>query len=412
MVSALSWLDFAESDRQRAMQVIDMFREKGTVDELGFAPIRDAFADHFFPGTSTIQTRARYFLFVPWIMKRYHGRKMTAQERANALRRRETQLIQALITHNADDFGIIGREAKGTLRRMPSSVYWRGLHLWNIRLFDGSIDQYLNRLSRGRRHTGPAETDDREPLASISQDWHPDLPEEPDDVYESASMDLRLEEAEFLRDRIYASQPDSVLAHLFRCGVSEFDDAYVWASGLSAKLPRDLQEKVEHARLFSLCAWGGPLVYSRCIAQLKTGQTDFLEQIEASLGEWQGALAAEVSRLRDWDQAAFWKLIEELNPRLSPRTREFAQNWINIASRAAKGEPVWRDDQVAKLIADRERQLKGGRSRLAPENLRARDRWEGDASGAMIDYRWGQTQVILNDILRGLSSGEQGAGNA
>lgn len=35
---------------------------------LGFAPIRDAFADYFFPGTSTIQTRARYFLFVPWIM--------------------------------------------------------------------------------------------------------------------------------------------------------------------------------------------------------------------------------------------------------------------------------------------------------------------------------------------------------
>ena len=71
MLSALSWLDFAESDRQRAMQVIDLFREKNTVDELGFSPIRDAFADHFFPGTSTIQTRARYFLFVPWILKHY-----------------------------------------------------------------------------------------------------------------------------------------------------------------------------------------------------------------------------------------------------------------------------------------------------------------------------------------------------
>lgn len=47
MPSTLSWLDFAESDRQRAMQVIDLFREKSTVDELGFAPIRDAFADYF-----------------------------------------------------------------------------------------------------------------------------------------------------------------------------------------------------------------------------------------------------------------------------------------------------------------------------------------------------------------------------
>jgi hypothetical protein len=67
MASSFSWLDFSESDRQQTMQVLDLFREKNTLDELGFGPIRDAFADHFFPGTSTIQTRARYFLFIPWM---------------------------------------------------------------------------------------------------------------------------------------------------------------------------------------------------------------------------------------------------------------------------------------------------------------------------------------------------------
>jgi hypothetical protein len=46
---------------------------------------------------------------------------------------------------------------------------------------------------------------------------------------------------------------------------------------------------------------------------------------------------------------------------------------------------------------------------LLPENLRARDRWQGDVSGGPIDYRWGQTQVILNDILQGLSSGQDGS---
>ena len=86
MPSAFTWLDFAESDRQKAMQVIDLFREKGTVDELGFAPIRDAFADHLFPGTSTIQTRARYFLFVPWIMQRFKRRALTVPEFAQKVR--------------------------------------------------------------------------------------------------------------------------------------------------------------------------------------------------------------------------------------------------------------------------------------------------------------------------------------
>ena len=33
--------------------------------------VRDALANVFFPGTSTIQTRAKYFLIVPRIFKEY-----------------------------------------------------------------------------------------------------------------------------------------------------------------------------------------------------------------------------------------------------------------------------------------------------------------------------------------------------
>jgi len=56
------------------LDVINAFSEKDTRDELGFGSVRDAFADTLFPGTSTIQTRARYFLFVPWI---YEGQGTT-----------------------------------------------------------------------------------------------------------------------------------------------------------------------------------------------------------------------------------------------------------------------------------------------------------------------------------------------
>ncbi len=40
------------------MEVIDLFGEDDTRDELGLGTIRDGFADLLFPGTSTIQTRA------------------------------------------------------------------------------------------------------------------------------------------------------------------------------------------------------------------------------------------------------------------------------------------------------------------------------------------------------------------
>lgn len=51
-----TWLDFSEQDRQRALDVLHLFREKGTVDELGVGTVRDAIADVLFPGTSTIMS--------------------------------------------------------------------------------------------------------------------------------------------------------------------------------------------------------------------------------------------------------------------------------------------------------------------------------------------------------------------
>lgn len=65
MASHLSWVDFSDSDRRTMLNIISMFSGKETLDELGIGSVRDAFADRFFPGTSTIHTRARYMFFVP-----------------------------------------------------------------------------------------------------------------------------------------------------------------------------------------------------------------------------------------------------------------------------------------------------------------------------------------------------------
>jgi len=47
--------------------VLALLKEPGTLDELGIGQVRDAFADVLFPGFSTIQTHARYFLAIPRI---------------------------------------------------------------------------------------------------------------------------------------------------------------------------------------------------------------------------------------------------------------------------------------------------------------------------------------------------------
>ena len=110
-MSSLAWLDFSESDRQKALDVIDLFREKGTVDELGIGTVRDSFADLLFPGTSTIMTRARYYLFVPWIYQRHEQKKTPSNEITHAARKDEIALVEAL-AKSEDIKGVIGIEAR------------------------------------------------------------------------------------------------------------------------------------------------------------------------------------------------------------------------------------------------------------------------------------------------------------
>lgn len=414
MPSAFSWLHFDESDRQRAMQVIDLFREKGTVDELGFAPIRDAFADHLFPGTSTIQTRARYFFFVPWIMQDVTKRGRTSQQIADKIRKREVDLITALLAGGDEQEGIIGRESRGALKRMPSNAYWRGLFLWGIRLSAVSIEQYQRKLAREGDGLEQPEIliGDKEPLAPKARVWHPALPKRPDDLEKQATFQLTPEEAEFLRERICTNQPASVLAHLLRRAESRMDADYVWDESVAGMLPPNLKRKVDHARLFAWGAEGAPLVYAMMLAEMK-GSDESIADLEIRLAAWQEQLRNADAELRSWDRDAFWILVSEMHSKLSSRTRAFATAWIEVALRASAGEPIWQDAAVRKLIYARECHLKGALARLIRENHRVRDRWQRDVGGGAMDYRWGPAQIVLNDIIAGLhGSAEDGPMNA
>jgi hypothetical protein len=131
MPSHFGWVDFAETDRQRMRDVVRLFKETETRDELGLGTIRDAFADYFFPGTSTIQTRIRYMLFVPWIYRVLEEQRVPPSQIVQRARKRETQLIQALL-RGGEATGVIGRRSKARLKRLPSNIYWAGLKAWVV----------------------------------------------------------------------------------------------------------------------------------------------------------------------------------------------------------------------------------------------------------------------------------------
>lgn len=146
-MSSLAWIDFDEAERQRAQRIMALFQERETRDELGLGAIRYSIADHLFPGTSTIQTRLRYMLFIPWIYRALENRVVAEAQLRSEARDTEIRLADALKA-GGESNGIVGRDAGPRLQRPPSSVYWAGLGAWGIRLFPAQLTEFIVGPSR------------------------------------------------------------------------------------------------------------------------------------------------------------------------------------------------------------------------------------------------------------------------
>lgn len=110
----IGWIDYSSEHREKVMAVLDALREPGAVDELGIGRIRDGFADKLFPGTSTIQTRAKYFLIVPYLLMELEKENFKrSDEFLNKLGEEEIALIEQLKKGNLD--GVIGNRHRSRL---------------------------------------------------------------------------------------------------------------------------------------------------------------------------------------------------------------------------------------------------------------------------------------------------------
>ena len=145
----LGWIDFSKEDRQKAFDVINLLSEQGAVDELGIGVIRDAFANYFFPGTSTIQTRAKYFLIVPYMLREaVDGRYGKDANRVlRAIDSAEKDCGIRLLEADPKAEGVIGTRVlpKGWVARRPSDIYWNGIRTFGIFCDYGlSIPEYVS----------------------------------------------------------------------------------------------------------------------------------------------------------------------------------------------------------------------------------------------------------------------------
>ena len=402
--STLSWLDSSERERRAVLELVSALSEPGTLDELGIGSIRDTIADALFPGTSTIQTRARYFLFLPWILRMVEDRP-GAQPEQRAIRL-QRQLCDALDIVHGSDAGVIGREAKGNLKRWPISIYWAGLERWGIRRYGGSTAAYFASLRRPSSlftatHAVEEPVEERRYEASepTPRNWSP-LPEPPDGFPETASFLLTEEEGIFVRERICQRHPDTYLAYLLNSGDADgmLEPEFPWEHPTAGAAPAVIQSWLHDARLFSLVHRGAALLYNFMLAQ-ELGNDEREQAFSRSLSEWSEDMAACESELAGWDRIGMWERLWAANPKLRLGTREFVDHWHHLARTQPVGE-LMGGTEARRLIRHRERSLKHTRARLSyPE---ARDNSSGYPSSARLQFRWPQARRIVADILEPL----------
>lgn len=403
MPSKFGWVDFAEEDRQRMLDVVQLFKERDTRDELGFGTIRDAFADYFFPGTSTIQTRAKYMLFVPWIYLKLEKNKVSSSKIQHRGRRDEIKLIYSLLG-NGEKEGVIGGDAKKHLQRLPSSIYWYGLFSWGIRLFPGSQDQYHKYLDTHyhRQKIGHfKETDDEVINGMGRSNWHPGIPAPPENLFERPTLKLTSEEALYLKERVLIHHGKCLLANILNKGVIA-NGNFPWERPVLKSLPDTLNNDMYHARNFSETIHGASLLYNLMLSRASKKE-DLESKYEEDLNKWEKVLYARQGEIQNWYTHIedFWNSSALDKARIPGQTRAFVNRWFKFVFEMPSLEKLIESKVVQSEIANREVQLKGKRARL--ENKRALEMWRGSSGTTQLSYRWDTARRFCTDIIDGLS---------
>jgi Family of unknown function (DUF6361) len=395
VTSLIAWLDTSSDEQRRVRELIAVFGQSESRDELGIGQIRDAFSDTLFPGTSVIQTRARYFLFVPWIYLNGHRRGLSGARLKAWTDAKERKLIEAL-RDAGEVSGLIGRRAGPAVKILPSTIYWSGLIRYGILTRDASADHLGAVL--GRLAAEADELDSRR-----LGDWHPTLPAAPSGFPDTVpdGFDLGPDEASWLSERILAAAPGTLLADLvLRREPLDAGSAAPWEDSVCGQAPEEIGATVRHAWLFSLGMHGAALLYNLLIAERYeaaglTRVADPIEDYRARLDVWNEACRAATGPFRRWDRDGMWHLVGQVNARVSGQTRMFVDTWLDAVV-GGSATSAATSDELRRLVAGREQRQKKAQSRLTNERLLRT--WTGESGSAQLVYRWGQVRGLVRDL--------------
>ena len=396
--AVLAWLDYSEADQRRAREIVKMFSQPESRDELGLGQIRDVLSDTLFPGTSVLLTRARYLLFVPWLYREGARLRRQGSQLSSWVDTQERRLIGAL-RNGGESSGLIGGVVGEQVQNLPSTIYWNSLRRFGILRHDGTPTQIA-----GLRQASRPLDDTTEFVERSDAVWDPSMPGPPEDFFALTSCDFTLtrDEATWLAERISQAAPDTLLEFLVGKGNRRPDVAqFAWDDNEVNAATGQVRDAANEARRFAVATHGAALLYNVLLAERAEelglsqhkGRRDYFADW---LDRWRGEV--EASDLGSWNLEGLWALVMEQGRRASPLTHRFVTDWVSLV-RGPSGRELASDQTARTLIREREIHQKRGQARLTNDRLMRQ--WGGASGSGRLNFRWPVVARLLNDIADG-----------
>ena len=408
MAFHLGWIDFSKEERDKALDILRLLQDPGAVDELGIGIVRDAFADAFFPGTSTLLTRAKYFVVVPYIIQETIeecGRSsLTARQTLEAINKEERRFGERMLEKHKGDrtVGIVGSTALSQgrwVRRSPSELYWNGIRTLGICKNKGlSLLQYVSAGLESCRARGRTlgtfkrgEADEGDDLDAGGM-----LGFKPLDIgaihkkgwMKDADISLTNDEAVYLREKILSNVGGSLFAAALENDVDLMKycgDFIAFAEDMSRYVDGRTRHLLELACYFSRVVYAGRVRYNIMLQGDRSNEAR--ECWETFIHEG----IPKESRM------------EEVLETLQIQGASFQHNSTAGFLQQLAVDFHGRDwERMDALIKKREKAIKGPeRAKLFHAEKYPATNWIG---GRFLDYRLPDTARIVADIYEGLGA--------
>ena len=279
----IGFVNFNTEEKKRVAKMMQLLQESEAIEELGIGRVRDHFSNTLFPGTSTLQHHAKYFVVMPSLY--YHtafkSRKFqNLAEVSRYIKEAEVQITRQMAKWdnnqiNTTETGITGintlKDALNDYNKYvkydPAYIYGSGLARYGI-IPDTGVERLI--LELNKKHFA----DPHNKGALKSEDTTEDAGDltgdkqviktcgESYDFFNGKTMSLALteKEASFMKDRIHSSCDGTMLAYLIdskyelpeRIGYFEIEELL---SELDPKVVNVYKKSVLFSKLMHLIDW-------------------------------------------------------------------------------------------------------------------------------------------------------------